>query len=92
MRFYISRDRALGAILGLELGLLALSVLVLVMRGTAIYFVVITVGLIIVVPVGTEACRGMETTTTQPADAPSGCSSTLANRSLSTFWDSVLAT
>ena len=51
MRFYLPRDRALGAILGLGLALLALSVLALVMRGAAIYFVVITVGLIIIVPV-----------------------------------------
>jgi len=51
MRFYLSRDRALGAILGLGLGLLALSVLALFMRGWVVILAMFSFGLIVVVPV-----------------------------------------
>jgi len=50
MHFYLSRDRALGVILGLGLALLALSVLALFIRVWAIFLVMFTFGLIVVVP------------------------------------------
>ena len=50
MRFSLPRDRALGAIIGFGLGLLTLSLIAVVMRGTAIYLIAFSFGLILIAP------------------------------------------
>lgn len=50
MRQFLSRDRALGAIIGFGLGLLILSLIAEVMRGTVIYLLAFSFGLILIPP------------------------------------------
>jgi len=50
MRLFLSRDRALGAIIGFGLGLLILSLIAEVMRYAAIYLLAFSFGLILILP------------------------------------------